>query len=69
MELFSNKFRELARMYLDSENICLATMTSVYSDSFIEEIRCRDDVEIIEISPYNGEDVFHRVGRMVTKYK
>jgi nucleoside-triphosphatase len=67
MELFSNKFKELTLKYLDSENTCLATLSSVYSDEFIGEIKNRDDVEFVELSPDNREAVFQRVKAFISK--
>jgi len=53
MELFSEEFKDLVRKYLDSENICIATISKVYSNGFIEEIKDREDIEIIEITREN----------------
>lgn len=53
MELFSEKFKEIAIKFLDSENICLATLSKVYKDDFIEKIKSRNDVIVVEITPEN----------------
>lgn len=56
MELFSDEFKNLVVKYLGSPNKCLATLTSVYEDEFITEIKNRDDVIIVEITPENREE-------------
>lgn len=53
MELFSEKFKALVKKYLDSSNICVATLSKVYNDEFTEAIKKRDDVFLIEITEEN----------------
>ena len=53
--LLSEKFRDLVLKYLDAPNICVATISSVYEDSFIKSIKGRDDVVVVEISAENRE--------------
>ncbi len=53
MELFSNKFKELVELYLNSKNLFIGTLSKVYCDSFIEKIINRRDIEIVEITPEN----------------
>jgi nucleoside-triphosphatase len=53
MELFSEKFKELVLEYFDSCNICVASLTKVYSDDFIETLLKRDDVFVVEINKEN----------------
>lgn len=55
MELFSEKFRQLVIKFLNSENIFLATLTKVYKDDFIDSIKKREDIIIIEISEKDRE--------------
>lgn len=50
MELFSENFKKLVHEYLDSSNISIMTLSKVFSDDFIEQIKKRDDIIIIEIS-------------------
>jgi nucleoside-triphosphatase THEP1 len=56
-ELFSDKFKDLVVKYLNSSNKCLVTISCVYEDDFITEIKKRDDVIVIEITPENREQV------------
>ena len=56
MELFSEKFKELVLKFLDSENISILTISNVFKDDFIENIRKRDDIILIEISKENREE-------------
>lgn len=53
MELFSEKFKVLVEKYLDSTNICVATLSKIYSDKFIEDIKKRKDILLIEITEEN----------------
>jgi len=56
MELFSERFKRLVVKFLDSPNICIATVSKVYSDSFTESIKNRDDVITVEITEKNREE-------------
>ena len=56
MELFSEKFKELVKKYLNSLNTCIATLSKVYSDEFTEIIKKRDDIFLIEINEENREE-------------
>lgn len=56
MELFSDDFKNLVLKYFNSPNKCLATLTCVYEDDFISEIKKRNDVVVIEITPENREE-------------
>lgn len=60
MELFSDKFRKLVLEYLNSENICIASISKIYSDEFIELLKKRDDTFLIEMNENN---------RLMTKLK
>jgi nucleoside-triphosphatase len=55
MELFSEKFKEIAIKFLDSENLCITTLLKVYTDDFIEKIKNRNDIIIVEITQENTE--------------
>jgi len=52
MECFSEKFRIAAIKALDSENIVIGTVTLGGGD-FIEKIKQRQDIEILEVTPEN----------------
>lgn len=55
MELFSDLFKQTVLNYLDSNNICLATISKVYDNAFTESIKARKDVILIEITEKNRE--------------
>jgi nucleoside-triphosphatase THEP1 len=67
MELYSDKFKELVNSYLNSKNICIATLSSVYEDEFIQLIKNRDDVILIEISLDNRDVKKHFIELLITK--
>lgn len=52
MECFSQKFIEAASRALNSPNIVVGTITLGGSD-FIQEVKMREDIEIIEVTPEN----------------
>lgn len=56
MELFSEKFKVLVEKYLNSPNTCIATLSKVYSNKFIEAIKRRNDIFLIEISEENRDE-------------
>lgn len=55
MQLFSEKFKTFVTKFFDSKNTCVATISKVYSDEFIETIKKRDDIILIEINQENRE--------------
>lgn len=68
MELYSEKFRKLVKMYLDSPNLFFATMSQVYSDNFIESIKRRKDVIVFEITPENRDKIFEKMKTLISSY-
>ena len=69
MQLYSEKFRELARAYLDSENLFLGTLSELYHNDFTEEIRNRKDVDIFEITPENRDCVLRELENKCQIYR
>lgn len=55
MQLFSEKFKDLVLAYFNSKNDCIATLSKIYSDDFIKQIKERDDIILIEISEENRD--------------
>lgn len=56
MQLFSSQFQELTLHYLNAPNTCLATVSQVFEDDFIKNIKDRKDIVTVEISPENREE-------------
>jgi len=56
MELFSEEFKGMVTKFLDSRNTCLITLSAVYSNDFIESIKKRHDIILVEITPENREE-------------
>jgi len=54
MECFSLKFKEAALRALDSSNIVIGTIT-LGGDEFIQNIKKREDIEIIEVTLENRD--------------
>lgn len=55
MQLHSNPFSELAKKYLDAQNICIMTVSKKYKSAFIDAIKNREDIELIELTPENRD--------------
>lgn len=55
MQLFSKKFKKLALKYLDAPNTCIATLSKIYSDQLIKNIKKRSDIFLIEINKENRD--------------
>jgi nucleoside-triphosphatase len=56
MECFSDKFIEAAQQVLDSSSLVIGTITLGGTD-FIQEVKNREDVEIIEITLENRDEL------------
>ena len=57
MELHSQPFREAVLSALDSDKIILGTIHHRVRGPFIDGIRKRDDVEVIEVTPRNRDEL------------
>ena len=68
MELFSPRFRRLAEIYLDAHNPFISTMTAVYNDKFVDEIRRRDDIILTEINSENWAEKYREVSELIKSF-
>lgn len=50
MELLSEYFKDTFRVYLNAENDFVGTVTAVYDEPFVQEIKERSDVKVIEVT-------------------
>ncbi len=57
MELHSDRFKVLVEEYLSATNPFIGTLSSVYGDEFTDRLRARADVEIIEVTTKNRDDL------------
>jgi len=55
MELFSDNFKKLVNRYLEAGNNFIDTITSVYSDDFVDKVKTRKDIKILEVTPENRD--------------
>lgn len=60
MECFSEKFVQASQKALDSKNLVIGTIT-LGGDEYIQEVKKRDDIEIIEITPENRDQMPQRL--------
>jgi nucleoside-triphosphatase len=60
MELFSQRFREVATDILDSARTVLATLP-VHKHPFLNQLRHRADIDLIEVTPSNRDDLPRRL--------
>jgi len=56
MQLFSDVFKNTVRSYLDSKNVSLMTLSCIFEDDFIKEIKKRSDIILIKLSAENREE-------------
>lgn len=56
MQLYSEIFKQTCLSYLNSPNICLATVTKIYNDDFITLLKLRDDCIWVEVAENNRND-------------
>lgn len=67
MELYSEKFKELVNKYLNSENTCICTLSKVFKSDFIDKIKRRTDLILIEINPENREYQLKFINALIGK--
>jgi len=67
MELFSENFKGLVMKYLDSKNAFLATISQVYRDKFIDNIKSRKDVIFVELTDESREPKEELVRLLIKK--
>ena len=53
MELISENFKKLASEYLDSQNTCVVTLTSVFDDDFVSTVKNRADSIHVSLTSEN----------------
>lgn len=61
MQLMSDSFKKLVRKYLSAENTLIATLSKVYDDQLIKEIKARPDIEIINLTVKNRDKKFNQL--------
>jgi nucleoside-triphosphatase len=67
MQLLSKKFKEVVLGFLDSQNTCISTITSVYDDEFVKTVKEREDVILIEITPENRDEKLQFIQELLKK--
>jgi nucleoside-triphosphatase len=65
MELYSDAFKELVSRYLDTDNPYIGTIASNYNDEFIEAIKKRPDISIVEVTSENRNALVQQLHTMV----
>lgn len=56
MQLFSASFKTTALRFLDATNTCVATITSVHEDDFTSNVKQRNDIIFVTITPENRDE-------------
>ena len=67
MQLNSNKFKQVVREYLDKTNTLVGTVSAVYENEFIDEVRSRSDVFVVEITPETREEKLNFIKELLGK--
>lgn len=65
MELFSDRFKDLTRRYLDSDNNFVGTLSNVYSDDFINELKTDPRIKIYHLTTDNRNDIESQVLKLL----
>lgn len=69
MQLYSELYKNLITNYLDLPNVLVGTLSKIYSDEFTDQLRERDDIEIIEVTLENREELKNelitRIGKLL----
>lgn len=68
MELYSEKFKELTLSYLNSNNICIATLSEIYQDTFTDAIRVREDILLVELTPENRDEKMKSIQSLINNH-
>lgn len=68
MQLFSKKFEVFVKKYLDQPNPFIGTISSVYDDDLTDEIRMREDVQIIQVTLENRDRLEDDISSIVAQY-
>lgn len=58
MQLFSEKFQELAAAYISSSANFIGTVSKVYRNEFIDNLKNNEEIEILEVTPGNRDQLF-----------
>lgn len=67
MQLFSKRFKDLLIKYLDSSNISLMTISSIFQDDFLDSIKNRDDIILLEINENNRDELVPFIKKLIKK--
>lgn len=67
MQLHSEKFKALVSQYLNSTNVCLITVSKVFASDFIDTLKGRADVLLVEVSPETRDELEEFVAVLITK--
>lgn len=65
MELFSDMFKDMVRQYIESPNLFIGTLSSVYNDVFTENLRARNDVQILHMTLENRDEIKSAIQSLV----
>ncbi|MFW5746808.1 MAG: nucleoside-triphosphatase [Nanoarchaeota archaeon] len=65
MELHSHRFRQLAESYLQADNSFIATLSSVYQDPLLEQIRSDPQAHIITVTDETREQAYRECARIL----
>lgn len=71
MQLYSANFKSLVSSWLDSKNLLVGTISKVYNDEFTNEVRGRNDVVIVEVTPTNRDilaNIFNVLAENITLF-
>lgn len=68
MQLYSQVFTELVQKYLDMPNVCIMTVSEKYKCDFIDDIKKRADIELIELTLENRDSMKEYILNKITEF-
>lgn len=61
MQLYSDLYKALVADYISRPNPFIGTLSKIYYDDFTDQMRKRDDVEVIEVTLENRNNLKHEI--------
>ncbi len=57
MEMFSEEFKNLVLNYINTDNLFIWTISKIYNDNFLKNIKKRDDAIVFELNENNRSEI------------
>lgn len=68
MQLYSEAYKKVITEYLCLQNPVIGTLSKIYNDEFTNQLRTRSDIEIIEVTLENRDELKEKLIDRITKH-